>query len=538
MNTGQEKNIEIRPQAGFQENFASTSVDVCFGGGNLGGGKSYALVLALAEPLMLDSAFRAVISRKSLGSIKAGGGFVEKFKAIFGADYVKVKESDNPRISFPIGTFCDLTYIDDSNMAKLRERVKGWEYDVVAIDELTEMSWEAFSYICTRNRGASKTFTGKFFATLNPKRSHWTRKFLDWYILPNGFIDPEREGRIRYFYITGPKVEDVVWGSSKHEVYVKCKIDIDKKLKAIGGNFSYENMIKSFTFYQGKLGQNKAMLENNPDYLGSVAMSGGKTAMALLEGNFNVDPEEEDEMPIPSDSTRKVFEGDPARNGDYWLTIDLADYGTDNMLMVAWNGFHIIGVRIIMSSTPRENAVHAKNYAQELGIADSHIIYDATSGRYFNDYIPDAIPYLSSVRPRGIYKLQALKMKDLCYLRLVRMINMGNLTMDEKVAQQTYTHQNLKFTVTVQNEFMEECAVVRFDEVQGGKKTLWNKKKMNSMLGHGRSMDLLDPCAMRMLPCVDMEYGTEIEHGTESVQEEEEEEFSGFESIYDEVLWS
>ena len=37
MNTN--KDIEIRPQEGFQMSFASSNVDVVFGGGNLGGGK-------------------------------------------------------------------------------------------------------------------------------------------------------------------------------------------------------------------------------------------------------------------------------------------------------------------------------------------------------------------------------------------------------------------------------------------------------------------------------------------------------------------
>ena len=115
---------------------------------------SYGLVLSMAEPLMTDADFRGLISRKAIQSLKAGGGFVEKFKQIFG-DFCSVKESDNPRISFPNGSFCDLTYIDDSDMVRLRERAKGWEYDVIAIDEITEMSFECFMYLMTRNRGNS-----------------------------------------------------------------------------------------------------------------------------------------------------------------------------------------------------------------------------------------------------------------------------------------------------------------------------------------------------------------------------------------------
>lgn len=500
---------------------------------------SFGLVLAMAEPLMTDPDFRAMISRRSLGNQKAGGGFVEKFKQIFGADFIRTKESENPRVTFPNGTFVDLTYLDDSNMDKLRERAKGWEYDMIAIDELTEMSWEVFSYVMTRNRGQSKTFTGKFFATLNPKRSHWSRIFLDWYIGSDGFIIPEREGKVRYFYCNGPTVKDVVWGDSKREVYERCKIDIDRKLEAIGGNFDYKVMIKSFVFYQGKLGSNKKMLENNAGYLGSVAASGGRMAQALMEGNFNVDPEEEESIPIPSQSARDVFLNDPAVNGDNWVTIDLADFGSDNTLMLAWNGFHVKDVEIAMQTTPRLNAEKAKVFAARNGVSESHIIYDATAGRYFSDYIPDAIPYISASRAIGMYALTGMTLKDICYMRLCYMIKRGQLTFSDVVANSTYTHQNLKYRVTIQNEFLEECSVVRFFKMQSGKKRLMNKKDMNRNLGKGRSMDLLDPCAMRMYPCVDMEYGTELQRGFEAAYEESDMDSDrrGKQSIFDETMW-
>lgn len=529
------EDIIIRPQAGFQEQFASSSVDVVFGGGSLGTGKSSGLVLALAEPLMTDPDFRALISRRSLGNLKAGGGFVDTFQYLFG-DIVGVRQADSPRVMFPNGAFCDLTYLDDTNMDKFRERAKGWQYDVIAIDELTEMSWEAFSYIQTRNRGRSKTFTGKFFATMNPKRSHWLRKFLDWYIGLDGYIRTDRNGQVRYFYIAGSTVDDVVWGDSKEEVYRRCKIDIDRKLRSIGGDFSYRNMIKSFVFYRGKMSENQAMLEANPDYIGSVASSGGRMSQALFEGNWNVDPEEDEKVPIPSEKARDCFSNDPAVNAERWVTADLADYGTDNFLALSWHGFHVVDILILGRSTPRDNATQLRNFARKNGVDDSHIIYDATAGRYVNDYIPDAIPYISASRPKGIYYLSAMKMKDLCYLRLVKMINNGQVTFDEKVAAGVYKHQNLKYTVSIQSEFLEECSVVRFDELGSGKKQLWTKKKMNAMLGKGRSMDLLDPCAMRMLPCCDLEYGRELEAGFDEGGEPEYATATG-QSIYDETLW-
>lgn len=537
--TVKSKDKIIKPQPGFQERFAASSVDVTFGGGVLNCGKSFALTLAMAEPLMTDPDFRAVISRKALGSLKAGGGFADTFKEVFGK-HVKVRESDSPRAQFESGAFCDLTYIDDSNIDKLKERAKGWQYDFMAIDELTEMTWEAFSYLQTRNRGRSKSFTGKFFATMNPKRSHWTRLFLDWYIGNDGYIIPERDGVIRYFYVNGPSVKDVVWGDSKEEVYNKCKVDIDRKLSKIGGGFGYESMIKSFVFYLGKMAENKAILGTNSGYLGSVAASGGKTAQALLEGNWNVDPDEEDDIPVPSEKARDMFVNDPARNGERWITVDLADFGTDNLVALAWNGFHVEEIKTLSRSSPRENAFFVKIWAQDMGIPEERIIYDATAGRYFNDYIPDAVPYLSATRPLGMYAPTACSMKDLCYMRLVRMINSGHVTIDDRVADTVYKHQNLKYAVTVQNEILEEVSVVRFEDMGGGKRKLLSKKKMNARLGKGRSMDILDPMAMRMLPCIDLQYGSEIDAGfaREYDVENKYNEFAEPTSIYDETLWS
>ena len=534
----------VRAHEGFQEQFASANVDVTFGGGILSAGKSYALVLAFAEPLMTDPDFRCMISRRQTSSLKMGGGFVEKFKQIFGDKYISVRESQDPRISFPNGTFCDLTYIDDSNFSRLVERAKGWEYDGMGVDELTEMSWEAFKYIITRNRGNSKTFTGKFFATLNPKKSHWSRIWLDWYIGIDGRIMPERNGKVRYFYIGKEckSAKDVVWGNTKEEVYNKCRIDIDQKLKSFGGDFTYKNIVKSFVFYQGKIAENKELIQNNPNYIGSIAMSGGKMAEALAEGNFNVDPDEEENIPITSEMSAAVFSNDPANNGDKWVTMDLADVGTDNAIILAWNGFNVIDIDIITMSTPRENAQRARAMARKHGVAEEHIIFDGTAARYFQDYIPDSIAYISAQRSFGADKYSALHVKDACYLRMIKMMKRGQFTIDSKVAERTYQHQNLKHTVTVQNEFQEECRVVRFLQMQSGAKTLMSKKQMNAALGLGRSMDLLDPCAIRLYPCMELDYGDEMEDGfkkaSENIEHDEDSLYGRGFDIYNNSNWA
>ena len=528
----------LKPMKGFQTDFTTSRVDVVFGVGQVGSGKSYGLVLAMAEPLMTDPDFRGLISRRAIQSLKAGGGFVEKFKQIFG-EYCSVKESDNPRISFSNGAFCDLTYIDDSDMVRLRERAKGWEYDMIAVDEMTEMSFECFCYLMTRNRGNSKTFSGHIFATLNPKRSHWTRIFLDWYIMPNGKVNPKKAGVVRYFYLNGSTVNDVVWGNSKEEVYEKCKYDIDRKLEAVGGNrFTYKNMIKSFVFYEGKMSENTTL---RADYIGSAVASGGKIAQQLVEANFNADPDEEENIPISNENARNVFVTDPKRNGERWVTVDLADFGTNNMVALAWDGFHVVDILVVMKSTPRENANLVRTFAQDNNTAESHIIFDGTSARYFSDYIPDAICYISARQAFGMYQNQVQTVKDMCYIRLVKMMENEGISFSEEVAKRNYRRQDLKHSVTVEVEFLEECSVLRIEETLTGKKKLWSKKKMNAMLGSGRSMDLLDPCAMRMYPCANMPYGTELECGFANADEEDEVNSHGTSNgnvyVYDETVW-
>ena len=91
---------------------------------------------------------------------------------------------------------------------------------------------------------------------------------------------------------------------------------------------------------------------------------------------------------------------------------------------------------------------------------------------------------------------------------------------------------------------MEECSVVYFVDSGGGKKRMPSKKEMNAKLGKERSMDVLDPCAMRMYPVIEYAYGEELlkTASWNRYNDDDEEEYDryGFkkQSIYDDTLWS
>ena len=536
--------VIIKPHAGFQEKFVRSNVDVCFGGGCLNAGKTAGAVLMCGEP-SLDPKFRAVFLRNNLGDLKSGGGILDEFRSMYRGG-VEVVESGDPRVVFPSGARIDVTHIADQSREKVRQRFKGRQYDLIYFDEMTGFTWECFTEVCTRNRGTAK-WTGKIRGTTNPERDHWLRVFLDWYIGVDGFIREDREGVVRYFYMAGATVKDVVWGDSKLEVYRQCKADIDRKLARINGKngkATWESMIKSFTFYLGRMSENISSIGNNSDYVGTVAMSGGANAEQLLEGNWNVSSKDSIETAIPNDMARQVFMNDPATNGDKWITCDLADVGTDNFTAIAWDGFHIYDMLVVGKTTPRQNAELLLNFAKKHDIGTSHIIYDGTRGLYINDYIPDAIPFISAKKPEGMYYLEARSLKEECYMRLAEAIKRGEFSIADEVANSKYEHQKVKEYITIQNEFLEECAVVYFIDAGSGKKRMPSKKEMNAKLGKERSMDVLDPCAMRMYPCLEYAYGDELIKTASWYRDEEEDEDEydkfGFkkQSIFDETLWS
>ncbi len=503
-------------------------------------GKTSGAVLMCAEPC-LDPNFRGVFLRNNLGDLRSGGGILDEFKKMYHGSGISVIESGEPRVEFASGARIDVTHIADQTRDKVRQRFKGRQYDLIYFDEMTGFNFDCFCEVCTRNRGIGK-WTGKIRGTTNPDKNHWLRKFLNWYIGIDGFIIPEREGVVRYFFMNGERVEDVVWGDTKKEVYQKCKITIDRQLTKVNGasgTATYEDLIRSFTFYLGKISENKASLEGNKGYVGAVAMSGGRNAQQLLEGNWNVSPNEDNDAPITMSMANSVLMNDPQTNGDKWVTCDLADTGSDNFLAIAWDGFHIIDILILGQTTPKINAERLEIFAASHNISNSHIIYDAIRGTYINDYIPDAQPFVSYRQPMGLYGRMAYNLKTECYMRFVEAVKRGYISIDEKVSKRVYEHQRIKDNILISDEFTEECAVIRFKDMPSGKKQLFSKKEMNQHLGKNRSMDLCDPIAMRFYPCLAFPYGEELEKTAKAfIIEEEDDIYRRKENIYNDNFWA
>lgn len=523
------------PHKGFQSRFAYSNVDFLVGGSAMGVGKSFgALLMAAAH--VSDPNFRMVFLRRNIGDIRAGGGGTDEASKIYGS-IATIKISENPRLTFPSGAFIDFTHMSDQREDKVLERVKGWQYSCIYVDEATGFEWSTIRLLMSRNRSQAK-WSGKMRLTCNPKRNHWLRTWVDWYVDEKGYPIPERDGIVRYFYVNGKDITDVVFGDTPEEVYHKCKGSIDEILKKQGDDYTYHDLVKSTTFLSGKLSENVSLMKDNAGYLGSVAAMGEKQRQANLAGCWNVDLDEDLDTPIRPGSARAITTNDHQTSGVKWITADLADVGTDNTFIIVWDGYHIIDYKILPSAKTTDNVAWIRRIANQYDIPDNHIIFDARRSPYMAEHIPNGIAFDSCYAPRGIYRRDFMLLKDECYMRLVEAVNSGRFSMDERVANSIYVHQKLSTEITILEEFVEECGCVQFNIAPSGKQRLLTKKEMNSQLGKSRSMDVCDPCAMRFFPDLHTEYGQELVNEISAMKEEEYVNSPEYADIYDDSTWA
>ena len=496
---------------------------------------TFGAALSIAEPC-LDPRWRGLVVKNNIDDLKRGGGVIDTFHQELFGGYGQMRMSEMPRLTFPQGSWIDFCHLADQSYDAIMRRFKSSQYDWIYLDELTEFSWDAFRALLTRNRGKS-AYAGKCLATTNPERECWIRDFIDWYIDDEGSIIPERDGVVRYFFVQGKTVKEVVWGDTKEEVYRQCRVEIDDLVRQQKME-DWRPFVKSFTFYEGRMSDNKEMLENNPGYVGTIAMMGETERKKLLGGNWNVSSKAEEGVLVSYDEANSVFTNDPQRNGEKWITVDLADSGTNNFLQLAWDGLDVIDIDIAPFTTPAENARRAMIFANKHNIGYSHIIFDAIRGRYFLDYIPSAVPFESYRAPFGVDSLQYVKLKDCCYGKLIWLIKNNGISISDDVARRTYINvaSKTKSDLTVENEFVEEIRVVRWVDAPNGKKRLMTKKEMNKALGRGRSMDLCDPMAMRMYPLLNIPNGYELESSRQQYEGYQDEKDSGNRvDIYDDT---
>lgn len=259
--------IEIGPQEGPQTRFLENPADIIIYGGSGGGGKTYGLLL---EPLrhLFNLDFKGVIFRKNSNQIRSEGGLWDTSKKLYGPlgatpreTFLDWKFNKGPSIKF-----AHLQY--DNDVLKWQ----GSQFSFLGFDEATHFTQYQFFYMLSRLRSMSGV-PGYVRATCNPSKISWVRKFIDWWIGPNGFPIADRDGILRWFIREDDKF---IWGDSREELQEKYG---EKKLPL------------SVTFIRSSIYDNKILLDSDPQYLANLSNLNRVEKAQLLDGNWDVEPQ-------------------------------------------------------------------------------------------------------------------------------------------------------------------------------------------------------------------------------------------------------
>lgn len=259
--------VEVKPQAGPQECFLSTSADIAIYGGAAGGGKTFAELL---EPLrhVENPEFGAVIFRRTSPQITNEGGLWDESSKLYPLLGAVAKDSKR-EWHFPSGVVVSCCHLQHE------KNVHDWQGSqicLICFDELTHFTERQFFYMLSRNRSTCGV-RPYIRATTNPDADSWVAEFIAWWLnAETGYPIPERSGVMRWFVRVNEVIE---WADTRDELI--AKFSQIKNLEP-----------KSVTFIASNVYDNKILLSKDPGYLANLMSLPLVERERLLGGNWKI----------------------------------------------------------------------------------------------------------------------------------------------------------------------------------------------------------------------------------------------------------
>ena len=208
----------------------------------------------------------------------------------------------------------------------------------------------------------------------------------------------------------------------------------------------------------------------------------------LLFGNWEYDATKD--SLIEYDAIINLF-SQTGKQGDKYLSCDVARFGSDKTVIMYWEGLHIKKIKTLLKSAVNEVVNEIRLLQQQYAVRLTNIIVDEDGvGGGVKDYM----------RCRGfVNNSKALKgenyqnLKTQCYYKLADMVNTAQIGIDCK-------------DVNIKNNIIEELEQVRTkDADKDNKLQIIPKETVKDIIG--RSPDYADALAMRMFFEIDNNYG-------------------------------
>lgn len=386
--------------------------------------------------------------------------------------------------------------IYEMSYEKFDDKYRGQQFAYIGIDELPQMSFRKFKFLMTCNRN---TFgiKSRIIGTCNPDPYSWLRVFIDWYLDEDGYVIPERSGKIRYFYSPSDNVEETIWGDTPEEVYEQCKDEIERRWKPEYDELGYDKtnfFVKSFSFVKADLKYNKILLKNDTSYLASLQNQSEAMKARELDGCWNPHEVGGDLIKV-SDMERCFHNDEMVDDGVDWATCDVAFTGGDNCTLYHWKGWHIADIAVFnLDSMDTCRAVDAK--LLEWGVLQQNFIYDLNGlGQTFKGYFKHAVPFNNleavPIKFKNVYD----NVKSMCaYLFAVRTQQGGwsiaSSLLDRRFSGKGFDGKKLK------DILLDERRAIKQDESKSDKGwCLIKKDVMKKLIGH--SPDFIEGAMMR-----------------------------------------
>lgn len=460
-------------QKGGQENTLRSMADITISGGNRGGGKSMALLMEGVKDVT-HPGFNGIILRNERDDLT---DIINKSYDIYSdyGEYRKAKDSmywefyagGTLNFSFHAGNYNDFVV-----------RFQGREYPYIGIDEITHMTYPKFKYILTTNRN-SKGIRNRVVGTCNPDPDSWVAQFIDWWIGEDGTPIKERDGILRYCFMTGEDVSDILWGETPEEVYDKAKYLIDRVRKP---GEDWRHYIISVTFIRAELDDNKKLMQSDPTYKARLAGQSEEQVARDLEGNWRYKTAGDDIIKwahMEQFFSNSRQEGDGVRR----CSCDVAFDGGDNLVMWLMVGNHFQDVFACRADSKKTLSL-VKGKLAEWQVREENFTYDLNgSGQTFKGFFPKAVPFNNEGSVDEKFKYIYNRLKDQAAYTFAQSLIDGEYSINPTILERKFDGIGYK-NMSLKDILMRERRVLRQDDSFIKSWKLIGKPQMKKLIGH------------------------------------------------------
>ncbi len=352
--------------------------------------------------------YSAVIVKKELVEVGTAGGILSDAKLIYkdmpGCEYSASDMAFKWDCWNSSIQFTHLNLQGEGQAKEAQEKMKNKQASYIAIDELTNFTYDIWRYWFSRNRDNSG-MKPRFLATMNANGWHWTSRVLKMagYIGDDGYLKPNMTGVLRYMVVQGDKPEDIVWADSKEQMLEKLpelEHRLTQEMKAQG--LTTDHLIKSFTFLPGNLMDNRILTYNTQG--GNVANLfnvGEAERMKLLYGYWGELAEGDSQ--VTSQEVENMFFG-PTQNAvsedqTTYLTVDIGDGGDPTMAYV-WRGLSVIARETTYTDDAMEKVAWVRSLMQQYDVMPERVAVDTAGlGNYFDSVLLGVVGIVSNRVP-------------------------------------------------------------------------------------------------------------------------------------------